>query len=730
MTIRVVAMLTSSAWALLAAYGAGAAEPAQIEEVVVTAQKRSERLIDVPSSVAAVGAQTMKQLGVQQLSQLSDHVPNLIIASSNSLGSSVNIRGVGADSRNIGFDTRVGVYVDGVYMGQSPALNQELVDLERVEVLRGPQGALFGKNTVAGAINLISRKPSDELETYVSARVGNFDDRQAMVRVNIPLSDTVAAKLSVNRAEREGFTTNDYTGKSVGDRNVLSWRGQLRADLTPDFQILASIDGLKTRERADYGDAITDTFGVELDTLTPRPYHVAYDHRAIDQRDIYGGAIEAAYTLPSGAVLKSITAYRDTGFKTSIDVDYSPADLFWVEYSDKYRQLTEEVQWISPKGERLEYLAGLYLYRQKGETQRTGFAGPEAGVLGLADGARLPTGGDVLTRNVAVFANSTYALTDRLKLGLGFRWSWEKKSVDYAIDSRQMPTLGLATGTFTGDHLDKDFSPTLTVNYAFTPRMSGYLRYAQGYKSGGYNLDFVSPDIFPSALEFQKETARNYEVGFKGDLWERRLSFGMAAFWTEFDNFQVDQFRDLGGGKVAIVIGNAAKVRTRGMELEAALHPMQGLSLNVGLGVLDATFLDFPGGGAGGADISGNRIPGASRYQAALGADYAWPVTGDLEVKLHADYSFRSGYFSRVDNHRSITLLGGTVIPYGHVGNTQGVNVRATLARADDGWEVALWSRNLFNEKVAVGYGNDFFGTLTREYSPPRTWGLEVSAKF
>lgn len=730
MTIRLAAMLTASALPLLAPGPAAAAEPNQIEEVVVTAQKRAERLIDVPSSVAAVGEQAMKQLGVQQLSQLSDHVPNLIIGSSTSLGSSVNIRGVGADSRNIGFDTRVGVYVDGVYMGQSPALNQELADLERVEVLRGPQGALFGKNTVAGAVNLITRKPSDDFEAYVSGRLGNYEDRQATARINVPLGDAAAAKLSVNRATRDGFTTNAYTGQSVGNRDVFSWRGQLRADVTPALQILASIDGLRTRERAGYGDAITDTFGIDLDTLTPQPYRVAFDHRSIDQRDIYGGSVEAAYTLDSGAVFKSITAYRDTAFKTSVDVDYSPADLFWVEFSDQYRQLTEELQWISPKGERLEYLVGLYLYRQVGKSQRTGFAGTDAGFLGLSLGDRLPTKGDVTTRNVALFANSTYALTDQLKLGLGFRWSWEKKSVDYAIDSRGMPPLGLATGAFSDDHIDKDFSPTVTLNYAFTPRMTGYVRYAQGYKSGGYNLDFVSPDIFPNSLEFQKETARNYEVGLKGDAWDRRLTFAWAAFWTEFDNFQVDQFRDLGGGKVAIVIGNAAKVRTRGMELEAALRPMEGLSLNIGLGVLDAVFLEFPGGGAQGVDVSGHRIPGASRYQAALGADYVLPLGEDFELTLHGDYSFRSAYFTGVDNQRQRTLLGGRVISYGRVDDTQGVNARITLARPGQGWEAALWARNLFDEQVIVDYGNDFFGTLTRDYSPPRTWGVEVSAKF
>ncbi|MET0338146.1 MAG: TonB-dependent receptor plug domain-containing protein, partial [Caulobacter sp.] len=330
----------------------------------MTAQRRSERLIDVPASVAAVSEEAILRTGAKRLSELSDNIPNLIISSTTSLGSQVNIRGVGASSRNIGFDTRVGVYLDGVYLGQSPALNQELVDLERVEVLRGPQGALFGKNTVAGAINLISKKPSNEREAFVGARIGNFDERTFTTRLNLPLGETAAAKLSLNRAERDGFTTNLLDGRTLGDRDAFSWRGQLRFTPNEQLEVLASFDGLRTRERGDYGDPISDTFGVTVDRTAPGRRQVAIDHLSVDRRDILGASVEAAYTLESGTVLKSISAWRDTEFFSTVDVDYSPVNLFWVDFSDAYEQWSQELQWLSPKGERLEYLLGLYLYRQ------------------------------------------------------------------------------------------------------------------------------------------------------------------------------------------------------------------------------------------------------------------------------------------------------------------------------------------------------------------------------
>jgi iron complex outermembrane receptor protein len=197
----------------------GPAPPAQeglvIEEIVVTAQKRTERLRDVPLSISVFRDDTIEQTGVRELKDIADYIPNLEISEGNDFRSTVTIRGVGAQSRNIGFDSRVGVYVDGVYVGQSPAINQELLNLERVEVLRGPQGSLFGKNTVAGAINLVTKKPDDELHGRVTGDIGNLNYSEIKALLNVPFSDTVSGAFSVSKTDRDGYVPNILTGNDL-----------------------------------------------------------------------------------------------------------------------------------------------------------------------------------------------------------------------------------------------------------------------------------------------------------------------------------------------------------------------------------------------------------------------------------------------------------------------------------------------------------------------------------
>lgn len=708
---------------------AGPSDDWRLEEVIVTAQRRDQRLTDVPASVAAVDAETIRDLNVQQLSELGAHVPNLQIDSSSSLNSAVYIRGVGANSRNIGFDTRVGVYLDGVYLGQSPALNQELVDLERVEVLRGPQGALFGKNTVAGAINLISRQPAFERDVFLSARVGNYEGRQGMVRWNQPLSDSVAAKVSLNYAARDGFTINTLSGDTLGDRDVLSWRGQVRWDVGDASRILASVDGLRARESGEFGNAFTNTFGSALSAGFFNPRTVELNHLNRDERDIHGASLDASHEFGNGLTLKSITSYRRTKFFSSNDLDYSPLDLLSIDFSDKYDQWTQEFQVTSPSGERFEYVAGLYLYAQDSTTTRTALAHSLAPLLGVADGATLDTAGTVETRNVALYGNGEYDLTDRLTIGAGFRYSWEEKDVEYLIDSSRFAVLRLATGTFQDTRSDSVFSPTLTARYAITPGLVAFVRYAEGYKSGGYNLDFISADSFPGGLEFREEIARSFEAGLKGDLMNRRLNFSLTGFRTVFDDFQVDQFQDMGDGVISIIIGNASEVESQGAELETVLSVNSQLRFNLGIGYQDVTFASFPGGGAGGIDATGQRVPGAARWQTNFGADYSVPMGNDFELKLHTDYTYRSSYYSDIGNVSSV-WVGGVEVPYDRIKPAGLVNARIALTSLNQNWEAALWSRNLLDHDHVFIYGGDFFGTGTRRFAPPRTWGLELSARF
>jgi len=241
-----IASVTQVAIANEVSSEATAQEDKKIEVIMVTAQKRVQRIIDVPTSIVAVDEKTISNSSSQQLGDIQDLVPNLTIDDSNSFNNAVSIRGVGASSRNISFDTRVGVYLDGVYLGQSPGLNQDLMDIERIEVLRGPQGSLFGKNTVAGAINILTKKPSDELEGKVKARIGNYNSQQFSGYFNVPINDDVALKVSGGSTQRDGFVTNVYPGAEakLGDRNSKNFRALLYVSSFDNLELTFSIDSL------------------------------------------------------------------------------------------------------------------------------------------------------------------------------------------------------------------------------------------------------------------------------------------------------------------------------------------------------------------------------------------------------------------------------------------------------------------------------------------------------
>ncbi|PCI54287.1 MAG: TonB-dependent receptor [Alphaproteobacteria bacterium] len=713
-----------------AAYAADG--PAMVlEEITVTAQKRSQRLVDVPISVSAFGDEAIKATGVQQLSEISDLIPNLHIDSVRSLSSSVTIRGVGASSRNIGFDARVGVYLDGVYLGQSPALNQDMVDMERIEVLRGPQGALFGKNTVAGAINMISKKPSDELEGMVRARVGNYNATQFSGHINLPLTEGVALKVSANKVDRDGYSLNLLDNIRTDDRDSYSYRAQLRIATTDNFEVLATVDGLSADEYVTYGDPLTNSFGSGLDTSAPNERETNFNHVGEEQRDIFGVSLDMTYSFGNDYALRSITAYRKTDFHTKFDVDYAPIDFMYVDYTDNYKQITEEVQLISPEGDALEYIIGLYFFKQEGKTNRLAIAGEQGYLLGLASGDTISNAGEVISKSFALFSNFTYDITDRIELGVGFRWSSEKKDVDWTLDGSQSGPLGIASGHFVHDRTDNNFAPSLSLNYAITDQITSYLRYAEGYKSGGYNLDYITLTPDAENTEFGKETVVNYEAGIKGSLMENRMTFALSAFLTEYKEYQVNQLRELSGGRSTFVISNAGKVRTKGIELETTVYVTDGLKVSGSLGILDAIFTDFPGGGTGGADVSGNDLPNASKFQGSVAADYYRFLGGSmgLAIKAHLDYSHRSGAFTTVNNVKSYSFGSGSV-PYGYVPAYDLMNARLTLLSEDQGWEVSLWARNLLDNNYINRSSRDFFNTYLETRGAPRTYGAEVSYTF
>ena len=774
-TVALSALLAMGFGGGAVAQTAPSADAPQSEVVIVTATKRAERLVDVPISLSVVGGRDIQQTGIRELRETATYIPNVIISQNNDYGSTVTIRGVGANSRNIGFDSRVGVYVDGIYMGQSPSLNQELLDVVQVEVLRGPQGTLFGKDTVAGAVNMITRKPGQEFAASIGASLGNLGYTELKGMVNIPLSETVSFRAQAMKKERDGYIRNTITGNDLGSVDKFAYRAQLRWMPNDNFEANLSIDGLNATSLLFNGEPITDILG-----LFPRPLdrQVAFWRDPHESRDLIGSALTLEYKTASGLTLKSLTGWRNTQAHFINTTDYSPTNLVSVDYTEEYDQLSQEFQIISADTKPLTWVAGVYLYRQNSDTNRdvifgtrfnedfigylcslgalgpvppTCFSGasdaataPIAAAVGFGpEGSKVFNRGTVKTESYAIFATANYNLSERLLLGLGGRYSVVDKSVNWLLDGRNSGFFGIGTTRVGGvvaplvnDRSDTSFTPTLSLTYKVNNATSVYGRYATGFKSGGFNLDYINANELAanSGLEFDKETVATYEVGIK--TLTPRFNLSAALFYSEFSDYQVNQFIVLDPTRnpplTSIRITNAASVVTKGLEIEASYKVTPNFRLQGSLGLLDAKFDSFPGGATGGTSASGKTLPNAPEVSVTLGGQYNHQLpalNGKLVVR--ADVSHVSEIFQNVDNVRTgrYGAAAGT-FAFGVADANTAINASLGFLPNNDRFSIFLWGRNLDDSNGVYLDFQDFFGTKVRFPGVGRTYGADLVIKF
>ncbi|WP_417455670.1 TonB-dependent receptor [Kordiimonas sp.] len=699
-----------------------------VEEIVVSAQKREESLTDTPVSVSVVGSEWVANSNLTSLEDLGAVVPGLSFFSQFVYNNTVTLRGVGTFSRNIGFDERVGLYLDGIYLGPSYGLNQNLLDLAQVEVLRGPQGTFFGRNAIAGAINLKSEKPGDELRVKGRARYGSLGERVVQGLVSVPMGDELAVSLSAGLNNRDGLTDNLVTGEVTDNRNRDSMRAQA-VFRRGSFEAHLSLDRTSLDERALIGDPLSDTLGVAPDSFAPDDFEVAFN--TVPQQSLVakGVGLTLEYELPGGGAIQSLTGLRSTDVAMVNDTDYSPADLFHIDYDEDYSHFSQELRFASKEGERLTYMAGVSYLDQSAKTDRHAVAGSSGLLLGMLPGADLSNTGRVDTTAWGLFANADYAVTERLSVRAGLRYSHDKKVADWTINTLEGPAFGLATGTLNAERTDDDISPTVSMSYQASDNITAFVRYAEGYKSGGFNLDYVSAGIFPGDVAFEKESARSYEAGLKGNLADSALWFSATAFWVDYDDFQVNQFRDLGGGRTAIVISNAAKVRTKGLELEVQAELAKGLSVRAWTSVLDATYSEFAEGGVGGTDASGNKLD-APDFEAGVVVDYERGLSAALLGFVHASFTHSGGSYVTPDNITSQSLLGGASVPYGRLGARDLFDVKLGVGSDDSTWRLAFYAENILKDDAVTSSIRDFFGTISEARLQPRTYGIEASFAF
>jgi len=732
----------------------------RLDEIVVTARRRAESLQRTPVSVVALTAKELESRSVTNTRSLQDFVPNLTFAPSQNVGeagANVFIRGIGQEDFGVGADPGVGIYVDGVYIARSFGTIMNLTDIARIEVLRGPQGTLFGKNTIGGAINILSNPPRESRERDLKVILGNFDRIESRAVVNEPLSGRLFARLAVGVVSRDGYVrrlpppaqlglVEQANGapadlRSEGSDRSQGARLQLRWLVTDTTTADVSIDASRKRntQGAEHLDAVDPRFGIfpqinqliELGRLPGPPIgnqlitgSLLESHATgnnYTHQDFWGGSTVLTAALGS-QTLKFVTAYRGLRSRIGTDQDLLHFNVSQSDLRIRHRQLSAELQ-LNGTHRGLTYTGGLFAIGERAKILPSS-ASPD--ILYTCGCFYVPGALPILitvprrlvTTGYAGYAQGTFHLTERLSATLGARYSHERKTLDGKIllfdDQLRLTDTVLSTGSNRGSWNSLTYRAGL--EFQATRDLMAYGSIARGFKSGGFNVR-GAPDLPNMGFyAFRPETALTYEIGLRSEWWNRRLRLNATLFHTAYKDIQLRQ-QTIVAGQVTTLIENAAKARTRGAEIELTAAPVDGLTLGIAYGHLDAKYLEV------------GRVPGLTldtpfqrtpRHSFSSSVDYEVPLRfGTLE--LHGDYSYRSR-----EQFQILPAINDQV-GYGLLG------ARVTLRAPGDRWALALFGTNLTDKR----YRTAGRGTLIRQigfaYSSvgmPRQIGIQATTKF
>ena len=677
-----------------------------MEEVVVVARKRAESLQSVPIAITAVTSETIERIGALGLSDLSAISPSAEIFS----GGFIALRGIGDFSRNIGTGARAVVYVDGAPVGRSYAFEQYLLDVERVEILRGPQGTLFGKNSVSGAINIITKKPHDEFEGEVIAEYGNFERVQLAGRVNVPLTDNAFLSVQGGYFNRDGLFTDISTGNNLEGSDRYSGKVKLLVNPADNFEVMISLDYL---EESTVGNGVDD-FGGFGQLEAPEFHEVINSTEGYDNRKYKAAGLNLNYDFENGYALTSITSYRENEFSSGGEEDYSSlriASSFFDENSD---QFTQELRISSPADGDYDFIIGGFYANENLETNRSGRL--ETDFTGLPFDLEVRTPGTVTDESISGFAHGNYRFTEKFELSAGLRFTHQVRKIDYSIIDQTQQFTNF--NSFEETKIDNEWSPKVTLNYQVEEDMFAYATFSRTFKSGGWNADFITTI---EGISFDPEYANSYEVGLKSTLLNNKLRINLAAFLTKFKDYQVFQFVPIEGSAAGTIITltNAGRVTTRGIELEAQALPTDNLSLTLNYSFIDAYYNEFRDAGGPGIDFDGNKLDDTAKHNIYAAADYQADVTGSIYLTVHADFTYRGARFNDRANTDAARISARNFF-----------NARIGLINDDTGLELYIWADNILDKKYLGGIGTSFVGTNTRSQTEGRTVGVKARYRF
>lgn len=672
-----------------------------LEEIVVTAQKRQQSAQLVPISMATLSGEDIAKVVANTLSDLQFAVPGVQIGTTSMGG--FTIRGVSGFTRNIGSEGRAGVYVDEVYVGRSAGVDQNLFDVERVEILKGPQGTLFGRNTVSGAVNITTRKPQPQVEGSVTLEAGNLNRTNGTLIVNAPLIDErLFARLSANAIQQDGYTDNLTTAEQVGGFDKSSGRLQLRYLASDALELNLSVDKRESRK-----DIVGFQLFTDIDALGPRA--IRHDAREFDDNNLLGAALTVDYALPGDFKLKSISAYQEEDFAILTDEDAMALDFATSFFQEDNQQFTQELRLESPDLGGYDFLVGLYYLDQTLTSNRHA----DLGTAFTPTGASVQAPGEVDLESFAAYAHTNFYLTPRLTLTAGLRYTSDTKSVDYNIAD----STGLfIDGTVVDEERWDDWSPKLGLQFQFNPDVMLYASVSRAFKAGGYNLDFLSS---LEQVRYDPETATSYEIGIKSELFARRVRLNVAAYAMKFDDYQVFQFRQLPSGGTILVLTNAAEATSEGAEVELLVKPLQDLTLTANYAYIDAKYDRFPNGGGLGIDYDGTPIGSTPKHTFYVAADYQLAAGRAGSLNTHVDYARADAFDKFINLSLSEPIRAQKTL-----------NARIELLTSGERLSFAVWGRNLTDEETPTDVVYNFLGARYALYALPRTWGATVKYNF
>jgi iron complex outermembrane receptor protein len=735
----------------------GTAGAQMLEEVIVTAQKRSQSLMDVPISVNVVGGEMISNQGITNLNDLSDYVPNLSM-NQTGLGTNVTIRGI-SSGINPAFEQSVGMYVDDVFYGRPQLARVPYLDIDRVEVLRGPQPILFGKNAIAGAISATTvRASTDEMEGFIESEY-NFDQEGYEVSgaVNIPVSDTFAIRFAGLKRESDGYYDNTTLNKDESELDTEVLRANFQWDATEDLSINLKVENADFTTKGRFLE-IESPVGAPsyADSLASNPLSLGYalddkqdfkrqSNGDYDETDVDNITLTVDFAL-GDHTLTAITSGVQYDYFQQCDCDFIGVEIFQTAGSEEYEQFSQELRLSSPGGDTVDYIVGAYYSEYDIETDELLAFGSNSIAPGFAStggtAAILDTGTrrnyETDSEQWSVFGQATWNISDELRLTVGGRYSEEDKTGSREVN---IVSLGGATGPFDSTNFpvfdggiiptplvwnvlgveteqgnghsrnekrnESVFTPAVTVQWDVTGETMLYASYTEGFKAGGFDARSNVQDNF----EFEDELATSYELGAKMSLADGAAELNVAIYRTEYDDLQTSQF----DGNLGFNVTNAGVATTQGIELDGRWQATESLYLTGALGYLDfewdkfedsqCYFGETPSSPSNDLSVPGSAQPRlcdrtgdtremAPELTANIGADYSLDISDDIGVVFGINLSYTDDYFTS-------PTLDPNLVQDSYVK----VNARIQLASVD-GWSIALIGENLTDEGIST-FGNE-----------------------